>query len=275
MRTLVAGIALAGFTYGVVESRWIRPVTHEVELAGLDPVFNGFTILHLSDLHGRVEVFSLPLFRRWLKSADLVVVTGDLYHPGLSRRRLARALDGVRQRRPTFLVSGNHDYRSGRLDLRPLSADGLLDNSVVPIRRSGHIWWLAGLPDLVAGRPDWGPVLSQIGSGAAVLLSHRPDAVVDPRAKRFQLILSGHTHGGQVVFPVVGALVKHTRVGGGYVAGRRDIPDGPTLITSRGLGTSELPVRLFCRPELVRVVLRAPVDVGSPAGERQQGQGLA
>ncbi len=262
MRALVAGLALAGLTYGLVESRWIRPVTYEVVLAGLDPSFDGFTLLHLSDLHGRVEIFSRSIFRRWLNSADLVVVTGDLYHPALSRRRLASALDDVRRRRPMFLVSGNHDYHRGQLDLRPLSPDGLLDNMAVPIRRGDRVWWLAGLPDLVTGHPKWDSLLSQIGSGAAVLLSHRPDAAVNPHARRFQLVLSGHTHGGQVVFPLVGALVKHTKVGGGYVAGRRDILDGPVVITSRGLGTSELPVRLLCRPELVRVVLRAPVADG-------------
>jgi hypothetical protein len=78
-----------------------------------------------------------------------------------------------------------------------------------------------------------------------------------------QLILAGHTHGGQIRLPILGALVRHNHVGGGYVSGRLDKPGGPVLITSRGLGTSELPVRFMARPEIIRVRLKAAVRGGA------------
>ena len=264
----IAGLVILAAAYGVLESRWIRPVTYEVEVEGLPREFDGFTILHLSDLHGRVEVFSHPVFRSWLNAADVVAVTGDLYHPGLRRKRLAVILDRLRRGHAAFLVSGNHDYHRGRLFVVPLPVDGwLLDNRATVITRGDKRLWIGGLPDLVVGKPEWNRMLASIGEGPAVLLSHRPDAAVAPEARRFQVVLSGHTHGGQIVFPWIGALVKHNQVDGRYVAGRYDVAGGPVLITSRGLGTSELPMRFLCRPELVRVVLRAREE-GSKKGVR-------
>lgn len=263
MLIVIVAMLVAALLYGLWEAHWIRPVTYEVSVPGLAPEFSGFSILHLSDLHGRVGVFSRPVFRRWLQGSDLVAVTGDLYQPGLGRRRLAAELNRLREAHPVVLVSGNHDYHRRRLAIDPLpTGDWLLDNRVRSIQRGDAELVVAGIPDLVLGRPDWSAVLQELGSGPAVLLSHRPDAVLLPQASRFQLILAGHTHGGQVVFPIVGALLKHNRIGQGYVAGRRDVPGEPVLITSRGLGTSELPVRFLCRPELVRVILRAPVEPG-------------
>lgn len=269
---LVTLLVLAA-VYGILESRWIRPVTYQVAIANLPQEFNGLSILHLSDLHGRVEIFSHRTFRQWADEADMIAVTGDLYQPGLGRTRLAAELDRLRQDHTAFLVSGNHDYHHGHLFMDPLPTDRwLIDNQGIALIRGEARLWIAGLPDLVLGAPDWTKMLSQIGEGPAILLSHRPDAAIRPEAKRFQLVLSGHTHGGQIVFPLVGALLKHNHVGGGYVAGRHQVEQGPVLITSRGLGTSELPMRFLCRPELVRVVLRSadanpkavPVDLGQP-----------
>lgn len=244
----------------LIEPFWIRPVTYEVPWAGLDPALDGFTFLHLSDLHGRVEVFSSPLFDRWLAGADAVAVTGDLFAPTLPRRRVVERLVRLSRRIPLFYCSGNHDYRRGSLAIEPWSpGDARLDNRAVKIsRNTGHLW-LAGLPDLVKGHPL---PLSRLatslpGGEPAVLLCHRPDGALLEGASRFGLILSGHTHGGQVVIPGWGAPVKHNRVGQGYAGGWRMLSESTVLITSRGLGTSELPVRFCCRPELVRVVLKS------------------
>lgn len=257
MWVLIVGVILLA-VYAVAESRWIRPVFYEVTVANLPPEFDGFSILHLSDLHGRVGVFSHPRFRQWIASADLVAVTGDLYQPGLSRRPVMQALDRMRQQCPALLVSGNHDYHHhGKLFFDPLVVeDWLLDNRAVAIQRQEAKLWVAGVPDLVMGRPNWTKMLSEIGPGPAILLSHRPDGAMLPPARRFQLVLSGHTHGGQIVLPGLGALLKHNHVGQGYVAGLRQLPWGSVLITSRGLGTSELPMRFLCRPELVKIVLK-------------------
>lgn len=265
----VAVLALSAVGWGVVEPTWIRPVTYTVRLRGLAPAFDGFRILHLSDLHGRVGVFSCPAFRAWSQDADLIVVTGDLYHPGWPRRRLAEHLARLGRQRPLYFVSGNHDYARGRLHVAPWDpAEALLDNRAVAIRRGADILWVAGIPDLVKGAPDLAGVVAAMDGGPAVLLSHRPDGAKLPQASRFGLVLSGHTHGGQVVIPGWGAPLKHNRIGGGYVAGPLALADGRWLITSRGLGTSELPVRFWCRPELVRIILRGEGSEPDDRGHR-------
>lgn len=246
----------AGYA-GLVEPFWVRPVTYEVAVPGLAAQLDGYTIIHLSDLHGRVDFFARPWFQTWLRDCQLIAVTGDLYALTLPRRRVARVLRALAHTRPLYYCSGNHDWRRGRLAVHPWEpGGGWVDNRVV-VLAEGRLA-LAGLPDLKRGNPDWRRVLSALPSGVpALLLSHRPDVVLDPRADRFALVLSGHTHGGQVVVPGWGAPIRHTRIPGRYVGGRWEWAPGRYLITSRGLGESELPFRFFCRPEVVRVVLRA------------------
>lgn len=251
-----AALVLGGVGWGLFEPEWIRPVTYRVPLPGLPSAFEGFTILHLSDLHGRVGVFASSAFRAWSAVADLVVVTGDLYHPGWPRARLAGQLGRITGQNPVYFVSGNHDYAKGRLHVEPWHpGESLLDNRVVAIRRGEAVLWLAGVPDLIKGKPDLPGVVRAMGEGPAILLSHRPDGARLAEAPRFGLTLAGHTHGGQVVIPGWGAPLKHNRIGGGYVAGPLALEGGRWLITSRGLGTSELPIRFWCRPELVRIIL--------------------
>jgi predicted MPP superfamily phosphohydrolase len=246
----------------LVEPFWIRPVEYRVWHACWPPELSGFTIVQLSDLHGRVRALRHPTARRWIADADLIAVTGDLYSPTLSRRRLAAALDRLPPARTRF-VSGNHDYRHGRLDVAPWDpAPGVaLDNRLETYEGPrGHRVRLAGVPDLVRGRPAWHHIASDgaDADGASlpgVLLSHRPDAVLAPEAAGFQLVLAGHTHGGQVALPGYGPILRHSRLPRGDTAGLVRRPEGRWLVVSRGLGTSELPVRFWARPEVVRVVL--------------------
>ncbi len=242
-----------------IEPAWIRAVSYEVPLRNLAPAFDGFTILHLSDLHGRVGVFSY--LRRHRLAADLIVVTGDLYSWGtLPRSRVAQHLDSLSAPDGVYYVSGNHDYTKERLATEPWAPGArLLDNRAVRIARGPDGLWLAGIPDLVKGQPQLAQVAEALGGAdePCVLLSHRPDAVLLGPAKRFGLILSGHTHGGQVTFFGRWVPVRHTRVGNHYAGGMCRCPSGPVLITSRGLGASELPVRFGARPEIVRITLRA------------------
>ncbi|MCY0880274.1 MAG: metallophosphoesterase [Firmicutes bacterium] len=252
------GVFAAGFLVLALESYHWSATEYRVEISNLPDAFHGFSILHLSDLHGRVGVFSWPPFQEWLAQADLVAITGDLYSPTRRRAPLARRLDALAAPEGVYYVSGNHDYRARRLMVSPWEPGGrLLDNRVVTLTRAGQRLLVAGLPDLVLGQPDWLGVRRALEASldVAILLSHRPDAWLLPGVERVALILAGHTHGGQVVLPGLGALARHTRIPGGYVAGRLETPSRPVLITSRGLGTSELPIRWGARPEVVRVVL--------------------
>ena len=265
VRDLVgAAIAMAALD-ALGEPFWVRFTEYRVEVPGLPQGLVGLSFLHLSDLHGRTGAFSHPAFRRWLRDADVVALTGDLYSPAIPRRRLAARLAELDAAKLLY-VSGNHDYRRGRLHLAPWTPPPgcLLDNRVVVRERAGARYQVAGLPDLGKGRPDWDALRLEPGL-PAILLAHRPDVVLHPKAAPFCLVLSGHTHAGQVRLPGVGAVLKHSALPRKVVYGLSSPRPGQTLVVSAGLGTSELPIRFLNRPEVVRVVLgRAAAGESEP-----------
>lgn len=266
---MVVGAAAVTAAYGFgVEPFWLARVEYRVWHPLWPMDLAGFTIVHLSDLHGRVQVFRDATVAQWLAEADLIAVTGDLYSPTRSRERLVKELAKLPADRTRF-VSGNHDYHGRVLDIAPwrpppgVMLDNRREDFVSP---SGRRLVLAGVPDLVRGRPTWHDVVAIRGVEPAILLSHRPDAILAAEAEGFQLVLAGHTHGGQVALPLVGPILRHSRLRRGQTAGRVRWPDGRTLVVSRGLGTSELPVRFLARPEAVRIVLAPTANTRSPAG---------
>jgi predicted MPP superfamily phosphohydrolase len=267
-----AAVAAAAYAIGG-EPYWIRATTYVLDLPAWPAALNGLTVVQLSDLHGRTTAFHRSWVRQWLDTADLIAVTGDLFSPTIPRRRVVRWLSHLPAERTRF-VSGNHDYRRGRLALAPWTPRPgvLLDNRWELRQRRGVSWAVAGLPDLVKGQPDWEALADLPADLPAVLLCHRPDVVLDPRARRFRLVLAGHTHGGQVALPGFGPVLRHSRLARGETTGlvrRRD----QYLVISRGLGTSELPVRFLSRPEVVRIVLRTGSLGEDEAGMREAERG--
>ncbi len=254
----IAAILGIGLYALIWEPQWIRLAHYDVSLPGLDPVFDGFTILHLSDLHGRVGAFSY--LRRHPVSTDIIVVTGDLYAwKTLPRSRVAAELEQLRAPSGVYYVSGNHDYDKRRLEVGPWEPhDRNLDNRTVSVARGQARLWIAGIPDLIEGDPHLPGVVHALEASPdpAILLSHRPDALLLPESSRFGLILSGHTHGGQITLAGWWAPLRHNHIGHGYVSGCMSGNDGKTtLITSAGLGASELPARFGARPEIVHITL--------------------
>jgi predicted MPP superfamily phosphohydrolase len=262
-----AAIAVAAL-YALIEPFRIRFTEYHLKVPGWPQALSGLSILHLSDLHGRTRAFSQTRFQQWLKTADLVAITGDLYSPTIPRRRLARELERLDPGRLLY-VSGNHDFRRGRLHIAPWvpPEDVMLDNRVVTRRRGQAVYQVAGLPDLAKGRPDWSALGVDAGT-SSILLAHRPDVVLDARARPFSLVLAGHTHAGQVRIPGYGAVLKHSALARAAVYGLSWPRPGQALVVSAGLGTSELPIRFFDRPEVVRVVLEA-APAGNSASPRQ------
>lgn len=256
MWALLLGILLLGLYGFLVEPHWVSLRDIHLTLPELDVEFEGFSILHLSDLHGRVGVFSKKQVRQALEACDLIALTGDLYAPTLNRHRLKDVLT-TWDRDKLYYVTGNHDYRHGMPDTSPWDpGSSLLDNRAIAIRRHHATLWIAGIPDLGKGTPKLDEVLKLVPPGSvAILLSHRPDGWLLAGTERFQVVLSGHTHGGQVRIPVLGAVFRHNHVPDRFVSGLYQKPGHPILITSRGLGMSELPVRFMARPEILRIIL--------------------
>ncbi len=236
----------------------------EVELDSLPLAFDGLRMLFISDIHAGPFVSQKALehsFRRLLATEpDVILVGGDLVNATLedfvgSREAFAelQAPMGV------FAVLGNHDHYTRQTDrLRHMIEDEgirVLHNQSVALVRGDASLSLVGVDDLTVGQPNLEAALS--GTHAPViLLAHNPDHAFDAERRGVALMLSGHTHGGQIRVPGLPVLVRQSRYRldeGRYRVGSMD------LVVSRGLGVAGLPARFACPPEAVLVRLRSPL----------------
>jgi predicted MPP superfamily phosphohydrolase len=252
--------------YGVlVRRRVFRVVTRDVKVAGLPVALDGLRVAHLSDLHvGTLTPRAWGL--RWARAAnaakpDLTVVTGDLVTSGNAHdEAIADVLGALRA--PLGVVSsmGNHDYFGEEEHLvAALRARGVtvLRNEGVAIERGGARLWLAAIDDTWTRRDDLGRALAQRPEGLpTVLLAHDPERFDQAADAGVELVLSGHTHGGQVAMPFMAralnlAKLRYKYTLGFYERGRS------RLYVHPGLGTTGPPMRLGAAPEVTVLVLRA------------------
>ena len=283
-----SGLALAGGAF--LQTRRVRHERVDLHFDNLPAAFDGYTVLHLSDLHlgpvNRAKAIRLLAFNT--PPADLCVVTGDLIETDAAIAPCVEALGRLRSRDGVVCVLGNHDhYRYTLWDaltkrdttdhpnrtellIRGLARNGVrvLRNESVEIRRNGQSIWLAGVDDPVTHKQDLSAARRSIPPGAfRILLSHTPDVLRDPSCSDESLVLSGHTHGGQVVLPLLGPILNHSKLMPGFVSGT--IRQGKTLlVVSNGLGVNRFfPFRFRCRPEVhtLRLCLQGPV-AGFPQG---------
>jgi hypothetical protein len=272
-RKAAAGTALlcaAGAVYArEVEPRWIEVKTVELLLPRLAPEFDGYRIVQFGDLH--LDDWPDPArLARVIKTVnrqrpDLVAITGDL--ASHSARRLdAEGLVGnlkkLLARDGVVAVLGNHDYITGAPLIRRCLRDGgvtELTNAFLTLRRRGVELHVAGVDDLMEGCCRLDLVLRDLpGRGATILLAHEPDfADASAATGRFDLQLSGHSHGGQIRVPFLRRLALPP-FSQRYIAGLHRVR-GMALYTNRGLGTIHLRLRFLCRPEITVLTLRSPL----------------
>ncbi len=256
-----------------------RPVltAMELTLARLPAAFDGFTIALLSDFHYD-EYFSAVPIRSAIEIVnrlhpDLIVLTGDFVTVPIFHRQLHNAkraasaaepcvtlLAQLHSRLGMVAVLGNHDMESDPPRItEAIQSKGIpvLRNRVMPLEQGGARVWLCGLDSVWHSSPILSRALKGLPSNELViLLVHEPDFA--DRAAHFpvDLQLSGHSHGGQVWIPGIGApwLPELARK---YPRGLYQV--GPlTLYTNFGLGTIRLPIRLNCPPEVTLFTLRSP-----------------
>ena len=246
---------------------WVEVTSRELVLPRLAPEFDGYRLAHISDFHLGAwltpERLDEAIDQVSALKPDLAVMTGDyfafdaeVYAPALAAglRRLY-APDGI------VAVLGNHDHatnaRAVYQTLRAVGAVGLANN-VYSLRRGAARLHLAGLDDQAFHLDCLKCLLAELPrDGAAILLAHEPDFADRAAAsRRFDLQLSGHTHGGQVVLPGLRPLVL-PRLGRKYPAGLYRV--GRMFhYTNRGLGTAAFQLRFNCPAEITLFTLRAP-----------------
>ena len=238
----------------------IEIVEKQLALAHVPPALAGLSIVHLTDLHV-AGIFSPEFYHQVFglvnhEKPDVVVLTGDLLDHTRYMHASLGHLAELRPRLGTFAIRGNHDSWAGAEGLaRLLEHTGvhLLDNRCRMLDVSGAALAIIGLEYPFLGRPN-DLDLSVIPDGAfRLLLSHSPDNIDWASEHGVDLMLCGHTHGGQIRFPVFGGICMPSQHGCRYDAGLFE--DGPTLMyVSRGLA-GDVPLRLGCRPEITKFVL--------------------
>jgi uncharacterized protein len=255
------------FYMGVIEPNWIEVRSIALTLPHLDPAFDGYKIVQLSDIHADRWMDADRLSRIVQivnrQEPDLVALTGDYvtraapqFAPTLS------VLDQLKPKDRVVAILGNHDnYEDPELiaDVMARSGVVLLRNQIESIQRGGAQLTIAGLSDVLSGQPDLPGVLAQMPDrGAAIMLVHEPDFADQTAATdRFDLQLSGHSHGGQIKLPLIGVRRLTPRLAKKYPSGLYTI-DHLQEYTSRGVGLAgSIRVRLNCRPEIVVLTLHA------------------
>jgi hypothetical protein len=291
-------LSAAFLLYGYWEAGQLRVVERELFFEGLPPAFDGFRIIHLTDLHtsgfGRVE----RKLRRLLREtpADLLVVTGDfkghLFTPDeLVHASLDRIFESVSYPWGFVAIPGNHDTTSlcygladrGRFTcllrtslLLEWQGQRLLLLGLATTRpndggRGEHeiyeATWVGGVT--VRGAP-WGllpdtparpRICDELADGKAfrVLLAHTPDAIEAAKAAGIDLVLAGDTHGGQVWLPFNAVLLFKPRLIRTHARGH--FTEGRTqMYVSPGVGTLGIGIRFLCPPEVSVLTLRRARD---------------
>jgi hypothetical protein len=266
-RALLAGGLACGLGAAdafLLEPRWLQVERVPLMLPGLGAGWRGATIALLSDTHCGPN--TTPA---WIEHAvartnelrpDLVLLLGDYVHrgaryirPGIAPFAKLAAPGGV------FAVLGNHDHWDGREATLAALADANarpLVNASVSLERGGDLLAIGGVGDFMEDEQ----LLEQTFAGVPaavprVLMSHNPDyaEVMAPQV-RVDLMVSGHTHGGQVRIPGLGAPILPSRYGRKYAQGLAQGPLCPVFVT-RGVSTISPPVRLLCRPEITLLQL--------------------
>ncbi len=239
----------------------------DFELPNLSPVFEGMRIAHISDLHYgtwlNLDRLSDAVSRVNAWGPDLIAITGDFVSFNKGRRvgDLVEPLSRLEALHGVLGVLGNHDCKAGLARVvAAIEKAGvrLLQNEVACLKREGEQVYFGGIGSWYYSQDRLGTVLSHLERpGAAILLAHEPDFADQSAAtRRFDLQLSGHSHGGQMVLPRLGPLYL-PRCGLKYPSGQYQV-NGMIQYTNRGLGTSHLRLRWNCPPEITLITLHSP-----------------
>lgn len=265
----LGALGLVGGVYTMgIEPGWIEFSQVEVAMPRLHPAFDGYRIVQFSDIHfdswmTEARLGGIVAAINQLK-ADAIVITGDFVSidSGPVAPALVRSLSHLSAPDGVFAIPGNHDHWHGLPALlKAIRGAGVRDlrNASATITRGDATLHLAGVDDPWVGTPKLKDVTDALpADGAAIMLAHAPDFAdeVAPLG-RYDLQLSGHSHGGQV--RLLGWAPVLPPFGKRYPSGRYDV-NGMTLYTNRGVGTIPaarvLRVRFMCWPEITTFTLR-------------------
>lgn len=189
-------------------------------------------------------------------NSDLILLVGD-YVNGISEiqtlsfDKITSNLSRLKSKNGVYAVIGNHDIWLGQNKVKSALSKAninILDNENCKININGKMITLAGTNDFTEDKADLVKTLKN-AEKPIILMTHNPD-IFPFVPKDVDITISGHTHGGQIVLPFFGALVVPSGYGNRYASGFV-VEDGRTIFITKGIGTSILPIRFNCTPEIV------------------------
>jgi hypothetical protein len=231
---------------------------------------DGLRIALISDIHTGGPFINDRKLRQIVEltnqqSPDLIVLLGDYMSPNswhshrVEPEVTAAALKYLHAPLGVYTVLGNHDWwYNGQRVWRAFESQGIrvLENDVAEVQWQGGSFWLVGLSDLWTRPQRIKETLAKVPADKAIIvLTHNPD-VFPKIPSSVPLVLAGHTHGGQVNFPLIGRVVLPSGYGQRYAAGYVQ-EDGHDLFVTTGIGTSIFPVRFRVPPEIVILTLKS------------------
>jgi uncharacterized protein len=272
---ILLALLVVGIFFSYHQNNFITVTRMTLEPQQLPQGFDGFKIVHLSDLHDKTfgeEQHRLVSKVRAAKP-DIIVFTGDLIdgrkHDEKPALILMKELVKIA---PVYYVIGNHEVYTGKISLLEEEMEKLgmefLRNSAASFQRNGDKIDILGIDDPIANTRQaykrgsfvagcMERALEQSSEDSfKILLSHRPELLSIYAEYNIDLIFTGHAHGGQVRLPFIGGLIAPEQgFFPKYTAGKHG--EGKlTMIISRGLGNSIVPQRIFNRPQVIVVTLR-------------------
>ncbi|MGE5313377.1 MAG: metallophosphoesterase [Acidobacteriota bacterium] len=262
-----ASLAFLGSSYSISHEDDYDLVTRTIKISNLPPEFRGFTIGLMSDIHSSVfmnrqDMNAYVSAMNALKT-DIIFVTGDFVNSKTEEvYPFAEAFSNLRAPLGVYGVLGNHDYFAD-VDVVAKEVDGcgvkLLRNDAVKIEKDGAFITLAGVDDIGRGVNPADYIARALAGvkndNPRILLCHKPYYMDEFSDHRFDLVFSGHTHGGQIVFAKINdTYITPASLWSKYVWGLYR-KNGTQLYVNRGIGSVGVPFRLNCPPELTKLTL--------------------
>lgn len=242
---------------------------YDLSLSHWPSELNGFKVAIITDLHvGALHIDRNKVIRvvneTNNENPDLIVLLGD-YVASNKLRRIAnlddlKELSNLKAKFGVYAILGNHDWWHDGVEVRKVletSTLPVLENANAKVQVNGKTLWLVGLADLWTRTPNIDEALKGVsGDDPRIIMTHSPD-LFPSVGGRGTLTLAGHTHGGQVCLPAIGPIIVPSKYGTDYARGHI-VENGHHLFVSSGIGTSILPIRFCCAPEISVLTLRSP-----------------
>ena len=263
---LISVISLFYYSF-IFEPNNIQVEKISIEIENLPESFNGIKIVHLTDFHssdfGEREKRVLEILKNL--NPDFVFITGDLIDHSTKNLNSCQEFWqelGNQHQGKVFGVLGNHEHWLGSPDVVAIkkllekSGISILNNENRKIFQDNNYIYLLGVDDPDSEKDDLSKAIIDTEENIPkILLAHSPDIIDNLRKEKVDLILTGHTHGGQVVIPFIRPFWTPTKNRGKYASGLFKVNDA-LLYVNRGIGTAAIPIRFNCPPEIAVIELK-------------------